>query len=145
MGDAGGDGPYRAPGDSHLGRVLHRYPVMRRARYLGSARAVARPIGPGRLLPSSTLASSPSESHRRPSGERVELCERGLRTVLRAGVLELVWDQIVAIERVLDLGGLAALIVRGVHGEQVRLDRSIHGLAELAAELERRRPVTDTG
>ncbi|HVK74100.1 MAG TPA: hypothetical protein VM734_12310 [Kofleriaceae bacterium] len=138
---SGGDGPYRSVGDTHLGRVVARFPIMRRPRYLGSARAVSRrsPMGPGSLIPSAGPASSPIEWTRRPSGEAVEVCERGLRLIARAGVLELLWDQLVAVERVDDPGGIAALVITGVHGEEVRLDRSLRGLAELAAAIERGR------
>ncbi len=141
MAEAGDDppdpGPYRAPGDSRLGPVVARFPMMRRARYLGSARAVGR-SGPRSIgsLASPPPASSPLELTRRPSGEVVELCARGLRVRARAGVLELTWDQLVAVDRLEDSGELGGLILVGVHGEEVRLDRTVRGLTELAAAID---------
>ncbi len=128
---------YREAGRSLLGEVRQRFTIGRRTRYLGSANAVTRsaPLAPGGLvLPPSGRAPSLPALRRGATGV-VELCQGGLRVRAPDGVLELTWDQLVEVRRVHDPSGLVALVVRGVHGEEVTLDRTVRGLAALAALL----------
>jgi hypothetical protein len=132
---------YREAGRSPLGEVRHRFVIARRTRYLGSANAVARPdpLAPGGLvLPPAGRAPSLPAPRRSPSGA-VEVCDHGLRVRTPDSLLELTWDQVTAVERLDDTAGLVGLVIRGVHGEEVRFDRTLRGLGDLATLLERRR------
>lgn len=128
---------YREAGRSPLGEVRHRFLIARRTRYLGSANAVARstPISPGgMILPSTGKAPSLPAPRRAPTGA-VELCDHGVRVRTPDSVLELVWDQLVEVRRVADASGLIGLVLRGAHGEEVHLDRTLRGLADLSRLL----------
>ncbi|HUQ05826.1 MAG TPA: hypothetical protein VM261_25165 [Kofleriaceae bacterium] len=133
---------YREAGRSPLGEVRHRFVIGRRPRYLGSANAVARstPLSPGgMILPSTGRAPSLTATRRPPTGI-VEVCDHGLRVRAPDSVLELLWDQIVDVQRVEDPSGLVGLVVRGPHGEEVHFDRMLRGLGELARLLAQRHP-----
>lgn len=133
---------YREAGRSSLGEVRHRFLIGRRSRYLGSANAVARstPISPGgMILPSSGHAPSLPATRRAPTGA-VEVCDHGVRVRAPDSVLELLWDQLVDVERVEDPSGLVGLVLRGAHGEELHFDRRLRGLGELARLLEQRHP-----
>lgn len=132
----GGD-PYRSAGRGALGAVRHRFVAARRPRYLGSANAVARarPLSPGGLiLPASGRAPALPEGRRSPT-DVIEICDGGLRVRTAASVLELTWDQVVGVHRVEGPAGLLAVVVRGAHGEELTVDRTIRNLDQLAALL----------
>lgn len=129
---------YREAGRSPLGEVRHRFLIGRRPRYLGSANAVARatPISPGgMILPSTGRAPSLPAPRRAPTGA-VEVCDHGVRVRTPDSVLELLWDQLLEVRRVEDPSGLVGLVLRGSHGEEVHLDRTLRGLGDLARLLE---------
>lgn len=133
---------YREAGRSPLGEVRHRFLIGRRPRYLGSANAVARatPLSPGgMILPSTGRAPSLPAPRRAPTGA-VEVCDHGVRVRTPDAVLELLWDQLVEVRRLEDPSGLTGLVLRGVHGEEVHLDRTLRGLADLARLLDARNP-----
>jgi hypothetical protein len=128
---------YREAGRSSLGEVRHRFLIGRRTRYLGSANAVARsnPISPGGLInPPTGRAPSLPAPRRSPTGS-VEVCDDGVRVRTPDSVLELLWDQLVEVRRIDDTAGLVGLVLRGIHGEEVVFDRTLRGLADLAALL----------
>jgi hypothetical protein len=128
---------YREAGRSPLGEVRHRFPIARRARYLGSANAVARatPLAPGgMIMPPAGRAPSLPASRRSPTGA-VEVCDHGVRVRTPDSTLELLWDQLIEVRRVEDPSGLVGLVLCGSHGEEVQLDRTLRGLGELAALL----------
>jgi hypothetical protein len=133
---------YREAGRSPLGEVRHRFLIGRRTRYLGSANAVARssPISPGgMILPSTGKAPSLPATRRAPTGA-VEVCDHGVRVRTPDSLLELLWDQLVEVRRLEDPSGLVGLVLRGVHGEEVSLDRTLRGLGDLARLLADKRP-----
>lgn len=131
--DDDADNPYRVAGQSRLGRTLATFSTPRRPRYAGSGRVASRPglMGPGTQTGLHWTRRKPSES--------VELCERGLRMRVRAGLLELTWDQIVGWDRVEQGGSLLGIDLRGSHGEEVHLDRNLRGLDDLYAAVAARR------
>ncbi len=128
---------YREAGRSPLGEVRHRFLIGRRPRYLGSANAVARatPLSPGgMILPSTGAAPSLPATRRAPTGA-VEVCDHGVRVRTPDSILELLWDQLVEVRRIEDPSGLVGLVLRGVHGEEVHLDRTLRGLSQLGDRL----------
>ncbi len=128
---------YRVSGRSPLGEVRHRFVIGRRARYLGSANAVARPgpLSPGGLvMPAVGRAAALPATRRAPSGW-VEVCDHGLRVRTPDGLLELAWDQITDVRRISDASGLISVVVCGVHGEEVAFDRTLRGLDDLGDRL----------
>lgn len=133
---------YRDAGRSPLGEVRHRFLIARRTRYLGSANAAARstPLSPGGMIMPSTGRAPSLPGSRRSSIGSVEVCDHGVRVRTPDSTLELLWDQLVEVRLVDDPSGLVGLILRGSHGEEVHLDRTLRGLGDLARMLAERRP-----
>ena len=133
------DGPYRSPGASRLGPVVRRFAVRKRRRsYLGSAAAVAgpRPLLLGGLVPPPLPRAGASWSRAVVVRDAIELCAHGLRVRTPTGVVELTWDQIVAVERADLAGELHQVRVVGSHGEVVAFDRMVPELRALASAIE---------
>lgn len=136
MDDLGG--PYRSAGGDRLGAVVRRFAVRRRRRaYAGaSMMASARPLLLGGLVPPPIVRGGAIGTRQVIVRDAIELCAHGLRVRAPFGVIELTWDQIVAVEREVIAGELHQVRVRGVHGEDIGLDRNVAELPALAAALD---------
>lgn len=131
-------GPYRTPGGERLGPVVRRFAVRRRRRaYAGAGMmASSRPLLLGGLVPPPIVRSGSIGVRAVIVRDAIELCAHGLRVRAPFGVIELTWDQIVAVEREVLAGELHLVRVRGVHGEDIGLDRNVAELPALAAALD---------
>ncbi len=132
------DGPYRSPGATRLGPVVHRFAIRRRRRvYGGAASSVARsPILMAGLVPPSPLRSGRLGVRSVVVRDAIEVCVGGLRVREPFGVLELGWEELVAVEREEVAGELHQLRVTAIHGQEITLDRTVHELASLATLLD---------
>jgi hypothetical protein len=131
------DGPYRSPGASRLGPVVRRFALRRRRRgYAGAAAMAApRPFLLGGLAQPPLPRAGASWSRAVLVRDAVELCAHGLRVRSPSGLVELTWDQLVAVEREELAGELHQVRVIGVHGEALVFDRTVVELPALAAAL----------
>lgn len=135
------DGPYRSPGTTRLGPVIQRFAVRRRRRAYGGAAAAAapRPILLGGMVPPTAIRSGGGASARSVVvRDAIEVCAGGVRVREPFGVLELTWEDLAAVERVVLVGELHQVQVIGRHGEVITLDRSVYDLPVLADLLDQR-------
>ncbi|HVV81694.1 MAG TPA: hypothetical protein VHE35_01400, partial [Kofleriaceae bacterium] len=95
-----------------------------------------RPILLGGLVPPTAMRAGGTVSRSVVVRDAIELCAHGLRVRVPSGIVELTWDQIVAVEREALQGELHQVRVIGSHGEALTFDRTVPELVALAAALE---------